>query len=366
MSEGAKIPAGFCRGFEHHAGAREFLWQTYATGRVGSAYLFVGPYGVGKFACALEWIRFLKCTDRTDDGAPCGRCRSCRNIANWDHPDVMILFPMPKSVWENETKLAEAYEKFREFPYERPKFAQQAGILIDMVREVQKFLSTPAGTPGGKFVIIADAHAMNIQAANAFLKTLEEPPPGAHIIMTTHRADSILPTILSRTQIVKFNTLKPEQIAHFLQEKLELPPDRAAELAALGGGSLAESVRFASPEFRAIRDEAKALLEWAVEGKILPLWEWVNSAPKSIDYASTLLKVLLSASRDIMVKCAGGETMNRDMDEIIAAAAKKIASQERAAQLVREISRLGEDTARNLQYSLFYGAVVSALVRNLS
>ncbi len=366
MTENTDIPPGFCGEFIHQRGAREFLWRAHQSGRIGSAYLFVGPYGIGKFACALEWVRFLKCTNRTDDGAPCGQCRSCRNIANWDHADVMILFPMPKSVWEDAERLKEAYEKFRAFPYDRPRFAQQSAILIEMIREVQRFLSTPAGLPGGKFVIIADAHAMNTQAANAFLKTLEEPPPDSHIILTTHRLESILPTIRSRAQVVRFEMPDAGVVARVLEEKGGLSPEDARRFALAAGGSIAEALRFAQPEFIAIRRQVHDLMEHALAGNLIPVWEWVTSAPKSVDYAETLVKVLHSVARDIMVSSAGGKILNADFEDVIAAAVRRIGGEEKTSELVRRVGRLVDDVRRNPQYALFYGAVAAVLVEYLA
>ncbi len=354
------VPEAFLGDFSEQVEARRLLWRAYISGRLASAYLFAGPSGVGKFPAALEFARFVKCT-RKAGGAPCGECKSCRTAKNWDNPDIMIIFPMPASVWESDDA-SDAYASLRSMPYLRPQFPKPAFVLLSMVHQIRRFLSTPASLPGGKFVIIADAHKMNTEAANAFLKTLEEPPPGSHIILTTDSAEALLPTIRSRAQLIRFKRLSTDEVSRLLVERFGFSAQEASAVAPLAEGSIAAAIKLASDDFAEARRQALHLISEAAAGKLASLVEWASQAPKQLDYAQMLLWALLSLARDIAVAAAGGKNiLNADAANITASAAAKIKSPYAALKLVRRLATLRDNLARNPQYALLYGALVDAL-----
>ncbi|MCD6594998.1 DNA polymerase III subunit [bacterium] len=355
-----EMPQNFLFDFSEQTEARRFLWQSYISNRISSAYLFTGQSGVGKFVMAMEFIKFLKCPNRTD-GTYCGECNSCRTITNWNNPDILILFPMPSTVWERENLLQQAYEDFRNSPYMRPAFSKSTQILLNMIRDVQHFLATPSTLSGGKFVIVADAHKMNKQAANAFLKTLEEPPQDAHIILTTDRAESLLPTILSRTQILRFRRMSTAQIVQNLVQKHNFSPELAERAAKVSEGSVAAALQFVSADFSEIRDNALGIFKCAADGDLVSLWEWANSAPSNSDYLVNILKILHSLARDTSAYLSGAEILNSDSEKIISSAAGKLKTFENCLELMHNIQNLRSDSFHNPQYKLIYGAIVSAL-----
>ncbi len=353
----------FLKDFPEQVEARNFLWQSYLSDRIGSAYLFSGLEGIGKFVAAIEFIKFLKCTQK-EFGQPCGKCNTCRTIAAWDNPDIFMIFPMPSAVWKKSEQMNEAYEDFKKSPFMRPGFTRPAMILLPMIHTAQQFLSTPASSPGGKFVLVADAHRMNKESANAFLKTLEEPPPDSHIILTTSRPESLLPTIRSRTQPVRFRRVSIKHIYQHLVEKHNISTELAECAAQLAEGSVATALKLASTEFIKIRENAIETFHYAADENILKIWEWANEAPSNSEYASAFLQTLISLARDTAACMSGSKILNTDSLEIIEHAASRLRNTHRALKLIRKINELRANLERNPQYSLLYGAIASVLAKS--
>jgi len=178
-----------------HKEAREFLSRILEEGRIGHAYLFTGREGIGKRLVALEFaIKIL------------GEQKKER-VLKGTHPDLYFMEP------------------------------EKGLITIDKVREAQEWLSLSPMEGDSKVLLVDDAHTLKEEAANAFLKSLEEPPSSAVIILITPFPHQLLPTILSRCQIVRFSPLKTEEVEEILREK-GLDASTARELAILSQGSL--------------------------------------------------------------------------------------------------------------------------------
>lgn len=175
------------------------------------AYLFSGESGIGKRLTALSLAAAVNCSARSRDGG-CGVCSSCRRIASGNHPDVSVLAP------------------------------ETDEIKIDQIRAVQEVLALKAFEGSRKVLIVDGAEAMNDAAANAFLKTLEEPPGDSLIILLTAMPQSLLPTIRSRCQELKFQPLPRRLIAEALQKQRGISEADAWFLAALSRGSIGKAL----------------------------------------------------------------------------------------------------------------------------
>lgn len=170
----------------------EFLHQSILKGKTAHAYLFYGPAKVGKFKVALEFAKALECEHSASSGAmPCQKCSACERIENMSHPDVMVIKP------EENTKSKKVYTK---------------EIGIKEVQKIQHHLSLFAHSSPYKIIIVDGAEKLSREAANAFLKTLEEPTNKSVIILITEAIGEILPTISSRTQPVKFLPVSKEEM----------------------------------------------------------------------------------------------------------------------------------------------------------
>lgn len=148
--------------------------------RASQGLLFQGQKGVGKLSLALNFARALLCRQPLDNGFACGVCPSCHWFLQDTHPDFRFLQP------ESETEEVEAGKK------------PSRQISVDQIRGLADFLGMSAHQGGRRVVIIHPAEAMNANAANALLKSLEEPPAGLLFILVTHKPQQLLPTLLSR------------------------------------------------------------------------------------------------------------------------------------------------------------------------
>jgi DNA polymerase-3 subunit delta' len=194
-------------------------------GRLGQAYLFVGPDGIGKRLFALELARALLCERPPAPLTACGRCPACAQVEAGTHPDVFVL-------------------RTPDGKHELP-VAEMRGFCTQMALKP---------TRGGRKVgIVEDADDFNEESANCFLKTLEEPPPGSLLILLATGTDRQLPTILSRCQVVRFSPLRPDDLRAVLAEQGVEDPARLDRLVRLGGGSAARALALNDDEFWAVR-----------------------------------------------------------------------------------------------------------------
>jgi DNA polymerase III subunit delta' len=178
-------------------------------GRVHHALLFVGPDGVGKAIAAKLLAQVLLCTgDKSDPIRACGSCPSCIKITTAGHADVHLVEPDDKD-----------------------------SIKVDAIREMSQMLQLRPMEGRFRISIVRDADRMNPQAQNALLKTLEEPPGSAHLVLTTSRPQAILPTVLSRCQKVPFAPVPSREIAALLVREKGSDEKSALLLAALAQGA---------------------------------------------------------------------------------------------------------------------------------
>ncbi|PKQ19482.1 MAG: DNA polymerase III subunit delta' [Actinobacteria bacterium HGW-Actinobacteria-6] len=179
-----------------------FLRSAVAGDTVSHAYLFVGPSGSGKKTAAVA----LACAVYCEDGG-CGSCSTCHRVLSGHHPDVHVV---------------------------RPEGA--ATYIVDQVREIIHDVNLKPVQASHKIYIIDEADRFNSESANAFLKTLEEPPDDVIIVLLTRSFETVLPTIASRCQVVRFRPVPPSVAAALLVERLGVDPSQAiAALAASGG-----------------------------------------------------------------------------------------------------------------------------------
>ncbi len=182
----------------------------YRKGRLGHAYLFVGPPGVGKRTFALELAKAVLCDAPADGLAACDKCASCSLVAAQSHPDLILACRPEDKV---------------EFP-------------IATIRNLTEHLSLKAARGNRKVAIVDDASDFNEESSNAFLKALEEPAPGSILILIGGPSpDSQLPTILSRCQVIHFQALGTPVLAELLKAHGIVDPARVERLGRMSGGS---------------------------------------------------------------------------------------------------------------------------------
>ncbi len=210
------------------------------------AYLFSGEAGVGKKMTALALAAAVNCANGRPEGG-CGECPSCRRVAALTHPDVHVV--MPES--EDARLLATWSSK------EADKASDE--IKIDQIRQAQESLSLKPSEGSKKILIVDGAETLNMTAQNAFLKTLEEPPGDTLIILVTSLPQSLLPTIRSRCQEIRFQPLPRRTLAQALVSKRGLSDEDAWFLAALAQGSMGRGLGMDAGQEKAERDQVTEL-----------------------------------------------------------------------------------------------------------
>jgi len=192
--------------------AIQILRQALIHARLAHAYLLVGPEGVGKRLTALTLAKAMNCLAPPEPGEACEACSSCSKINSANHADVVQIEP------------------------------DGDFIKIDQVRGLQRQLRFRPLEGGRRVCVLDSADRLNELAANALLKTLEEPPAETHLFLITARPHRLLPTILSRCQWVKFKPLSRSHLARILRSVSSLSEEQALFYASLSGGSASQAL----------------------------------------------------------------------------------------------------------------------------
>jgi DNA polymerase III subunit delta' len=208
-------------------GAVASLQRAMASGHVAGSYIFAGPEGVGKFTTARQWAKVLLCEKwgQTPFIEACGKCDSCRAFEGDGHPDFQHI-----------------YKELVEFTREGKGKKTPTSVSIDVVREflIEKVSQTPK-LASRKVFVVSEAEKLQGPAQNALLKVLEEPPADSHIILLCTKLDKLLPTTLSRCQVVKFGPVSEEKIVEKLGER-GVDKTQARYWARYTDGSLGRSI----------------------------------------------------------------------------------------------------------------------------
>jgi len=270
--------------------ARRLLQQAVRTGRVAQAYLFSGPEGVGKRTAALELARSLTCLNLQPDGDACGTCSSCRKLMTVPpvHPDVTLVEPEGRF------------------------------IKTDQIRSLQAAMYARPTEGRTRVAIIDGADRMNPESGNRLLKLLEEPPSFAVIILLTSNVSGVLPTILSRCQIVHFPPVPAEAVAEVLERIAGLDPRQARLFAALSGGSIGQAMRLAQdPTAAEQREGAAAFLERLRDQDDFDLLREAEALEKQKDQLDQWLEWLLIWLRDaLLVAKTGSDQLVLNADRL--------------------------------------------------
>jgi hypothetical protein len=205
--------------------------------------LLVGPAGVGKTTLALDVAATLLCTAEPPEARPCGTCRACRMIASGNHPDVHRLSP--------------------EGPGGQVRIGERGNAEPNTVRGLFLALALLPVEGGARVAIVESAERMNEDAQSAFLKTLEEPPPGVTIVVCASEEERLLPTVRSRCARIRLGPVPIRDIEAILAERDAADPPTAARLGRIAGGRPGVALAYAAaPDAVAARGEiARTLLD---------------------------------------------------------------------------------------------------------
>lgn len=237
-----------------HDETKRALLRSVQTNHVAHAQLFDGPVGGAGIALAWAFATYVNCEDRQPEDS-CGRCPSCVKMRKLVHPDVYHIFPLPRTPKEGEDLLAELTPKWRSFLEAQPyrtlsewlayinATGNQQGIIpIRESRGIINKLSLKAFEGEYKIMLFWQPELLNIAAANALLKILEEPPEKTLFLLVSSQSDKLLTTIISRTQRIAVRAFDDDEVTQFLTQK-GVDERRARQIAYLCEGNLSEAVR---------------------------------------------------------------------------------------------------------------------------
>lgn len=233
---------------------KKALIQQVESGRVSHAQLFLGPEGSGKLAMAIAYSQYLMCDAPTSTDA-CDECPNCLKMKSLSHPDLHFAFPVVANKtakigssidrikeW-NALILKNTYFGLNQWQEELDEMGKNAAIAVEESRLILKRLSLKSYSGKYKIMIIWMPEKMNTQAANKLLKILEEPPEQTVFFLICNNSEGMLPTILSRTQIIRFPALKVSEVSNFLTNRYHIEASIAESAATLSQGNLNEAMQ---------------------------------------------------------------------------------------------------------------------------
>ncbi len=307
-----------------HKELQEKIWQAYQQNKLSHAYLFHGPEGCAKELFALHLAKLLN--SPIENGQPDLESPQAHKVLSLQHPDVKLIFPTPAKTNLKDDELQEVYLEKARNPFRSTLFpGKNTFIGIDTIRELKKESGFKLYEGMRKVFIISQADQMRVEAANALLKLLEEPPANLVLILTTANIHRILPTIKSRCQLLRFERL-PEQVISTLVHRYVPDVDEAAlpNIIRLAGYNLRQIMDFLEKDILPLRDKAIEFLRKVVlihrTQELLEIVEPLG-APKNREEARILLRFLLYWFQDILYlqKLPNSEDLlyNRDQVETL-------------------------------------------------
>lgn len=264
-------------GFKDVVGHRDiiqYIQNAVTEDKVSHAYILNGEKGSGKKLLANLFSMSLQCQDRHSDGDACGKCQSCKQAVSGNQPDIIRV------------------------THEKPNT-----ISVDDIREQvnNDIVIKPYKGPY-KIYIIPNADMMSVQAQNALLKTIEEPPEYGIIFLLTENADTLLPTIMSRCVMLKLKNIKDTLVKKYLMEQMQIPDYKAEVCVAFAQGNMGRAIMLATSEhFNEIKEEAIQLLKYINE---MELHEIVDAIKRVTAYKveiTDFMDIISIWYRDILI-----------------------------------------------------------------
>jgi DNA polymerase-3 subunit delta' len=255
--------------------------------RVSHAQIFTGSEGCGSMALALAYARFISCENREENDS-CGTCKSCVKYEKMIHPDLHLVFPVIKGKKATDPVSDNYLEEWREFVKKSPYFTinnwldtidvgnAQGMIFASEASEIIKKLSLKTFEADFKIMIIWLPEKMHQATANKLLKMIEEPPEKTLFLLVSEEPDKVIPTILSRCQLVKIPSFKSSNIEKYIIQQFNITAEKAADIARVSNGNITRAIELCEHEDSSLAnlERFKGLMRFAWKRDIISLIGW--------------------------------------------------------------------------------------------
>ena len=319
-----------------HEWALDLLLNGLAMERVSHATLIVGPPNIGKTTIACVFAQALNCTG--GQPVPCGECLSCLKVVSGNHPDVRIMD------------------------------APDQTLKISEVRDLQRELALSPHEGHWRVVVLSGFERATTEAANALLKTLEEPPAQVVLVLTATEADVLLPTIVSRCQVLSLRPLSTASVKEALMSQWGSQPEQAELLAHLSGGRLGWAVRALEDEGLLVRrdEHLDNLVSLMSKGRVERL-AYAAELSRDLGLVREVLGLWLGWWRDVMLLASGSQVaiINVDQEPVLREQAGQVTIQQ-AQRMVARLRSIAMNIDRNVNPRLAIEVLLLSLPSALS
>jgi len=260
-----------------HEWAVTLLRQHIVQGTFHHAYLLVGPQGIGRRTLALRFAQALSCPQPLAPGEPCRTCRTCTHIEHMEHPDLAVVQ------------------------------AERIGgtLRVDQVRQLQHNLALSPYEARFRVALLLRFEEAHLSAANALLKTLEEPPPHVILLLTAESTESLLPTIVSRCEVLRLRPLPYETVSQGLQRLWGVPEEQARLLAHVAGGRPGYALQlYHNPEQWSLRERWLKEHYHLLTSSRVERFNYAEGLSKDRERLHQVLLVWMSLWRDVVLQAA--------------------------------------------------------------
>lgn len=314
-----------------HEKAIKVLKKSFKNKTISHSYLFEGEEGIGKKMVAYAFSKTLLCKEQGIE--PCNKCTSCKKFNSGNHPDFFLIEPDKGLIRKTEVE--------------------------DLIKE----MSTAPFESTRKVFIIDDSHLMNIESKNAILKTLEEPPHYINIILISSNPDSLLPTILSRVQSIKFYPLESKRIGEFLVNKYNKTQEQANFIAEFTKGAIGKSIKLATDEeFFRKRDEILKIIDALIKGDKTKAFSSMDFFNENKEIIEDILDMIIYWFRDLLIYKEIGESsliINKDKLENLSSQSYMNFGK------INDIIKRIEDTKLNIKRNINYQLAIETMLLNI-
>jgi DNA polymerase-3 subunit delta' len=299
--------------------------------QISHSYLFEGEESIGKKMVALSLAKTLLCKEGGLE--PCNRCNSCLKFDNFNHPDFQLIEPEKDIIKKEE------------------------------IDEMIKSINIAPLEGKRKIIIIDDSYKMRVEGQNGLLKTLEEPPSYINIILIAPNRKSLIPTILSRCQIISFYPVENKKIEDLLVSQYGKIKEEAKFIAHFTKGSVGRSIYISqSEDFFQNRDETLSIIDGIINGDKLKIFNSTDFFVKNKDMYEEILDIILYWFRDLIIyKEIGESELIINMDKISLLSNQSFLNIDKINDIIEKIIETRKSIERNVNYQLAIEAMLLSM-----